>query len=126
MYINLVGGVYCIFVTFPCGILGTFFYFVSYLVCIHLSEEERAGYFVLTFFCRVTVNILWFFLTVPWVGLQCAIVVFLIILTYVLLALNIIIKIIRNKSVRIIMSLRIKIGILLTIEIKTHKLLHLV
>ena len=26
--------------------------------------------------CLVTVNVLWLFLTVPWVGLQCVIVVF--------------------------------------------------
>ena len=26
--------------------------------------------------CRVTVNVLWLFLTVPWVDLQCVIVVF--------------------------------------------------
>ena len=32
---------------------------------------------ILLFFgCLVTVNILWLFLTVPWVGLECVIVVF--------------------------------------------------
>ena len=31
---------------------------------------------VLFFWCLVTVNVLWFFLTVLWVGLQCMIVVF--------------------------------------------------
>ena len=31
---------------------------------------------LLSFGCLVTVNILWLFLTVPWVGMQCVIVVF--------------------------------------------------
>ena len=31
---------------------------------------------LLSFRCLVTVNVLWLFLTVPWVGLQCVIVVF--------------------------------------------------
>ena len=31
---------------------------------------------LLSFGCLVTVNILWLFLTVPWVGLECVIVVF--------------------------------------------------
>ena len=31
---------------------------------------------LLSFRCLVTVNILWLFLTVPWVGLQCVIVAF--------------------------------------------------
>ena len=30
-----------------------------------------------SFRCLVTVNVLWLFLMVPWVGLQCVIVVFL-------------------------------------------------
>ena len=42
----------------------------------HLDEEERAGCFVLIVLCLVTVNVLWLFLSVPWVGLQCVILVF--------------------------------------------------
>ena len=60
-------------------------YFVSFLVCNHLKEEKRAGCFAfLSYECLVTVYVLWLFLTVTWVGLQCVIVVFLIILTYFL------------------------------------------
>ena len=52
-------------------------YFVSILFCNNLNGEERAGCFTLTvFICLVTVSVLWLFLTVPWAGLQCAIVVF--------------------------------------------------
>ena len=39
--------------------------------------EERACCFVLlSYGCHVAVNILWLFLTVPWVGLRCVIAVF--------------------------------------------------
>ena len=31
---------------------------------------------LLSYKCIVTINVLWLFLTVPWVGLQCVIVVF--------------------------------------------------
>ena len=54
-------------------------YFVSFLVCNHLEEEETAccfAFVVLPSECLVTVYVLWLFLTVPWVGLQCVIVVF--------------------------------------------------
>ena len=45
--------------------------------CNHLEEEEKAGCFpsiVLQMSCYC--NVLWLFLTVPWVGLQCVSVVF--------------------------------------------------
>ena len=42
--------------------------------CNHLEEEERAGCF--SYRCLAAVNVLWLFLTVPWVGLLCVIVVF--------------------------------------------------
>ena len=38
---------------------------------IHLT-----GCFVISYRCTVTINVLWLFLTVQWVGLQCAIEVF--------------------------------------------------
>ena len=45
--------------------------------CNHLDEEERAGCFVLiVFLVIITVNIMWLFLTMPWVGLQCVILAF--------------------------------------------------
>ena len=45
-------------------------YFASFLV-LRLSES-----WLLCFYCLVTVNVLWLIFTVPWVGLQCVIVVF--------------------------------------------------
>ena len=54
-------------------------YFVSFLVCNPIEEEETAGCFafvVLPSECLVTVYALWLFLTVPWVGLQCVIAAF--------------------------------------------------
>ena len=53
------------------------------LLCVLSSFEiilARKRYLVawllLSFWCLVTVNDLWLFLTVPWAGLQCVIVVF--------------------------------------------------
>ena len=43
---------------------------------ISLDKEERAGCFALIVLCLVTFNVLRLFLTVPWVDLQCVIVVF--------------------------------------------------
>ena len=37
---------------------------------------------LLSYVCIVTINALWLFLTVPWAGLQCVIVVFPVILTF--------------------------------------------
>ena len=52
-------------------------YFVSILVCNHLEDGERAGCFVIIVYrCIVTINVMWLFLTVPWVGLLCVIVIF--------------------------------------------------
>ena len=51
-------------------------YFVSYF-CNHLEGEVKAGcldFIILQMF--VTVNVLWLFLRVPWVGVQYVIVVF--------------------------------------------------
>ena len=38
--------------------------------------EQSRSLPLLSVGCLVTVNVLWLFLTVPWVGLQCVIVVF--------------------------------------------------
>ena len=57
-------------------------YFESFLV-LHSSCRGRALP-LLSYGCLVTVNVPWLFLGVPWVGLQCLIMVFLIILTYFL------------------------------------------
>ena len=46
--------------------------------CNHLGEEKRVvALLLLSFGCLVTLNALWLFITVPWVSLQCVIVVFL-------------------------------------------------
>ena len=49
------------------------YYFVSFLVCNHLDEEESAGCFpLLSLGCLVTITVLCFFLMVTWViGLLC-------------------------------------------------------
>ena len=60
---------YLVFVVL-CINLGPFY------LCNHFDEEERAGcYFNCLSGCRVTASVLWLFLTVPWVGLQCIFVV---------------------------------------------------
>ena len=53
-------------------------YYVSYIFCNHLGWEKRAvAVLCLLALCLVTVIVLWFFLAMPWIGLQCVIVVFL-------------------------------------------------
>ena len=47
-------------------------YFVSFLV---LRKRALVALLLLSFPCLVTVNVLWLFLTVPWIGLGCVIVV---------------------------------------------------
>ena len=52
-------------------------YFVSILVFHHLEEKRKLVALLLLFFrCIVTINVMWLFLTVSWVGLQCVVVVF--------------------------------------------------
>ena len=50
-------------------------YFMSYLV-LQSRKRELVNLLLLSFGCRITVNVLWRFPTVPWVGLQFVIVVF--------------------------------------------------
>ena len=60
--------------------------FVYVLVCINLClssfaiiltrKSELVALLLLSFGCLVIIIVLWLFLTVPWVGLQCVIVVF--------------------------------------------------
>ena len=52
------------------------------LLCVHFSfaiilkrKRKLIALLVLSYRCIVTITILWLFLTVPWVGLQCVIVV---------------------------------------------------
>ena len=53
------------------------------LPCVHSSfaiilkrKRKLDALLLLSYRCTVTVNVLWLFLTVPWVSLQCVIVVF--------------------------------------------------
>ena len=50
---------------------------VSPCFVVHYFESGKVGcMLLLSYRCIVTMNVLWFFLTVPWVGLQYVIVVF--------------------------------------------------
>ena len=57
--------------------------FCSALLCVHSSfaiilkrKRKLAALLLLSYRCIVTIHVMWLFLTVPLVGLQCAIVVF--------------------------------------------------
>ena len=41
-----------------------------------MGKRELVALLLMSFWCLVIVSVLFFFLTVPWVGLQCLIVVF--------------------------------------------------
>ena len=71
MYFPLFVGVLCLYL------------FCYALVCVHSSfaiilkiKRKLVALLLLSYRFIVTINVLWFFLTVPWVGLQCVIVVF--------------------------------------------------
>ena len=51
--------------------------------CVHSSfaiilnrKRKLVALLLLSYRCTITINVLWLFLAVPWVGLQCVIVVF--------------------------------------------------
>ena len=59
------------------------FVFVVFCITVNSSfaiivkmERKLVALLLLSYRCIVTINVLWLFLTVPWVGLQCVIVVF--------------------------------------------------
>ena len=60
----------------PCLIM---LYLVYFLVCNHLDweESELVALLQLSSRCLVNVCVLWLFLAVLWVGLQCVIVAFI-------------------------------------------------
>ena len=70
MYFSLFVGVLCLSL-FCCALL-----------CVHssfaiiLKRKRKLVALLLSYRCIVTINVLWPFLTVPWVGLQYVIVVF--------------------------------------------------
>ena len=79
MYFPLFVGVLCL----------SFFCYT--LLCVHSSfaiilkrKRKLVALLLLCYRCIFTIHVLWLFFTVPWVGLQYVIVVFLIILTYFL------------------------------------------
>ena len=52
------------------------------LLCVHSSfaiiskrKRKRVALLLLSYSCIVTINVLWLFLTVPWVGLQYVVMV---------------------------------------------------
>ena len=51
-------------------------YVLSSFAIILTSKRELVYLLLLSFGCLVTVNVLWLFFTVPWVGLQFMFVVF--------------------------------------------------
>ena len=51
-------------------------YVLSSVVIILTRKRELVDLLLLSFGCLVTVYVMWLFLTVTWVGLQCMIVVF--------------------------------------------------
>ena len=64
-----------------CGVLFLVFVWFA-LLCVHSSftiiltrKRELVALLLLSFGCLVDVNVLWLFITVPWVCLQCLIVV---------------------------------------------------
>ena len=71
---SLVWNVFWCFCHFPiwCPRSG---HVLSSFAIILTRKRELVALLLLSFGCLVTVNVLWFFLTVLWVGLQCAIVV---------------------------------------------------
>ena len=53
------------------------------LLCVHSSfptilnrKRKLVALLLLSYRCIVTIDVVWLFLTVPWVGLQCVIVIF--------------------------------------------------
>ena len=75
MYLPLFVGVLC------WSLLWYVLLYVLSTFAVLTRKRELIALLLLSFGCLVTVNVLWLFLTVPWAGLQCVIVVFLIILT---------------------------------------------
>ena len=75
--------IYCL-MFFPLfmRVLLCLFLFCYALLFVHSSfaiilkrKRKLTALLLLSYICIVTINVLWLFLTVPWVGLQCAIVV---------------------------------------------------
>ena len=61
---------------FVFDLLYALLYVHSSFVIILKRKRKLVALLLLSYRCLVTVNVLWLFLTMPWVGLQCVIVVF--------------------------------------------------
>ena len=71
MYFTLFVGVLCL------SLLCYALLYVHFRFAISLKRKSKlVDLLLLSYRCIVTINVLWLFLTVPWVGLQCVIVVF--------------------------------------------------
>ena len=77
--------IYCLrYLPLFVGVLCLYMYLFCYaLLCVHSSfaiilkrKRKLVALLLLSYRCIVTINVLWLFLTVPWVGLQYVIVVF--------------------------------------------------
>ena len=71
MYFPLLVGVLCL--SLICYAL--LFVHSSFAIILE-RKRKRVAWLLLSYRCLATVNVLWLFFAVPWVGLQCAIVVF--------------------------------------------------
>ena len=68
MYFPLFEGVLCLSLFLVCTILCCVLF--SFAIILK-RKRELVALLLLSHGCLVTVNVLWFFLTVPYVGLQC-------------------------------------------------------
>ena len=69
---------YQLFVAVLCSSL-----FCYVLLCVHSSfaiilkrKRKLAALLLLSYRCIITINVMWLYQTVPWLGLQCVIVVY--------------------------------------------------
>ena len=74
MYFSLKVGNMCL--SLICYALHALLYVNSSFAIILKRKRKLVALLLLSHICLVTVNVLWLFLVVPWVGLQCVIVVF--------------------------------------------------
>ena len=66
-------GVLCLYLHLFCFAL---LYVHSSFAIILKRKGKLVALLLMSYRCIVTINVLWLFLLVPWVGLQCVIVVF--------------------------------------------------
>ena len=71
MHIPLFVGVLCLSLS-CCALLSVH----SSFAIILKRKRKLAALLLFSYRCSVTIKVMWLFLTVPWVGLQCVIVVF--------------------------------------------------